>query len=168
MSEQTLDRKPERVKVLGKHQEGETPGVLACVNLDTGMEVSLRYWPTHRGEGGASVPNPACLMMEGKCYRVGLRISSRKGYDDEWMVRECEEMPEPLSVPRQPLQAKDVFILAEVVLNNVRECQVAKINTSSEYEWSPEGLLADAGIVFRGMMQEVCAALGGEEKNKDK
>lgn len=108
----------ERILVIDNQRGDNCPSTIVGTDLDTGQEESFRYWATHRGKDGP-VYNPACNMQAGKCYRIGLRHSSRAGYQPEWMIREAEEIP-PQSPPKVP--TRDEFILAETCLKEAGEC----------------------------------------------
>ena len=151
--------KPERVKVLANEPADNGPHTLACTDLDTGEGVALRYWPMHRGAEG-DAPNPALEMEPGKCYRVDLRFSSRKGYDDEWMVRGCEEIPDEVP-PRVP--TKDEYILAEACLKEAGESLRCDLTINGGC-YFPKAHLESTTALFEGMMKMLAANCGNGEK----
>src|SRR3990167_7162523 len=110
-------RRPDRILAHDNAPGGSAPSVVVCTDLDTGQEWTLRYWPVHKGADG-EYDNPACKMEPGKCYKVGLRHSSRVGHDPEWMIREAEEIP-PEVLPRIP--NKEEHILVQVCLKEAGE-----------------------------------------------
>ena len=150
--------KPERVKVVANEPAESGPYSLVCTDLDTGAGVVLRYWRTHRGEDG-DVPNPAMKMEPGKCYRVGLRFSSRKGYDDEYMVRECEEIPDE-APPR--VLTKDEHILLTVCLKEAGEALRCDQTINGGPYYSAKAQIEMANELFRGMLDTVESALLGK------
>lgn len=152
-------RRPDRILVQDNTQDGNTPGVIACVCLDTGEEWTLRYWPRHKGADG-EYDNPACKMEPGRCYKVGLRHSSRVGYPDEWMIREAEEIP-PEKPPRVPTKAEE--ILAQVCLKEAGECLRCD-QTINGGHYTTEAHLANTEALFRGTMKFLAAYCGEEEK----
>lgn len=150
---------PERIKVVANEPAETGPSIVACIDLDTGRDCVLKYWPTHRGADG-EYENPARKMERGRCYRIGLRHSQRAGYDPEWMIREAEQIPDEVP-PRIP--TKDEFILAETCLKEAGE--------SLRCQYSPEGRpfsesdhLAYATALFQGTMKMLSANCGKENK----
>ena len=96
-------------------------------------------------------------MEPGKCYRVYLRFSSRKGYDDEWMVRGCEEIPDEVP-PRIP--TKDEHILSLACLREAGE----NLRSQSAEPFSETDQLTYTTALFQGMMKMLAAHCGNGEK----
>jgi hypothetical protein len=138
----------ERILVRDNIQGEGIPGVVLCTDLASGNDETLRYWPTHRGEDGP-VPNPACKMEAGRCYRVGLRHSSRVGYPDEWMVREAEEIP-PETPPAKP--TRELYILAETCLKEAGE-SLRNDQTINGGPYGTKAHLETTEKLLSGMMQ---------------
>ena len=89
MSEKT---KATRIEVLKKYENAKGPHAVVCTDLDDGQEVKLRYWPTLK-QGPKTVDNPACKMVVGGKYEVGLYyVDGRAGYDPEWLIKKCEPL----------------------------------------------------------------------------
>lgn len=150
--------RPERVLVHENTQEGNTPGVVVCTCLDTGQEWTLKYWPVHKGADG-DYDNPACKMEPGKCYKIGLRHSSRAGYAPEWMIREAEEIP-PEKPPRIP--TKDEGILWQVCLKEAGE-SLRNEQTIHGGNYDTRVHLEHTEELFRGTMTRLAAYCAAEK-----
>ena len=147
-------RKPERVKVLANEPAESGPYTLACTDLDTGEDCILRYWASHNGE-----ENPACGAEEGRCYAVGLRLSRRKDFDDEWMVRECEQIPDEVP-PRIP--TKNEHILALACLREAGDSLRCQFSEGSPFGEKDKLVYTEA--LFEGMMKMLAAKCGTEKR----
>lgn len=155
-------RRPDRILVHENSQEGNTPGVIVCTDLDTGEGWSLKYWPTHKGADG-EYENPACKMEARKCYQIGLRHSSRTGYADEWMIRDATEIPSEVP-PRVP--NREDYILAETCLKEAGE-SLRNDHTLNGGTYSTKEHLEYAKELFRGTMKILAAHCGEVKNNAD-
>ena len=148
-------RKHDRVKVLANEPAESGPHTLVCTDLDTGEDCILRYWASHNGE-----ENPACGAEEGRCYQVGLRLSRRKDFDDEWMVRECEQIPDEVP-PRVPTKNEHILALScmKEAGENLR-CQ----HSADGSPFSEKDQLTYTTALFQGMMKMLAANCGTEKR----
>lgn len=93
MSEETLKATNIKVLRIKAKDNPKAPVDLEVTDLDTGANGWMKYWPTLT-IGKAKVANPACKMVQGGEYRVGVFHQTRewegKTYTD-WYIKTCEE-----------------------------------------------------------------------------
>lgn len=134
MSEKT---KATRIEVLKKYENAKGPHAVVCTDLDDGQEVKLKYWPTLK-QGPKTVDNPACKMVVGGKYEVGLYyVDGRAGYDPEWLIKKCEPLADasdarvvfdsPRSDPESPQKPNPGFNKADFSMAAHNACKYTAI-----------------------------------------